>query len=66
MESEIFGEFRVNLGCEVVMSNYRRLKFILSCSMNERERFAELVKIMVDTFKEDAESILVHMKSLFS
>ena len=38
MENEIFGDFRLNLGCDVTMSNYWHLKFILSHSMNERER----------------------------
>ena len=32
--------------------------------MNERESFDEMVKFTVSTFKEDAESGLVHMKIL--
>ena len=64
MENEIFGEFRMKLGWDVVMSNYWCLTFILSCSMNERERFVDLVKIIVSTFKDDAESSLVRMKIL--
>ena len=64
MEMEIYGEFKLNLGHELVMFNYWRLKFILSHSMNERDIFAELVRIIVGTFKEDAESNLVHMISL--
>ena len=40
VENEIFRELRLKLGSEVAMSNYWRLKFILSCSMNERESFA--------------------------
>ena len=54
----------MNLEHEVFMYNYWRLKFILSRSMNDRERFVELVRITVGTFKEDAQIILVHMRSL--
>ena len=64
METEIFGEFRLRLGPEVVISNYCLLKFILSRAMRERESFGDLVKIIVSTFKEDAEKILVHMRDL--
>ena len=64
MENDIYGEFRLKLGREVVMSNYWRLKFNLSRSMNERENYAELIRITVGTFKDDAESNLIHMRSL--
>ena len=32
--------------------------------MRERESFGNLVKIIISTFKEDAEKILVHMRDL--
>ena len=64
MENEIFGEFRLRLGPEVAISNYWHLKFILSRAMRERESFGDLVKITVNTFKEDAEKILVNMREL--
>ena len=64
MENEIYGEFRLKLGREVVMSNYYRLKFILSHSMNERESYVKLIRITMGTFKDDAESNLSHMRSL--
>ena len=53
MENDILGKFRPSLGRDVTMSNYWRLKFILSHSMNERENFTDLVRIIVSTFKED-------------
>ena len=46
------------------MSNYWRLKFILSHSMNERETYAELIHIIVGKFKYEAENNLDHMRSL--
>ena len=64
MEEEIYGEFRLILGHEVTISNYWRLKFILSRSMSERERFRDYVNLMVNTFKEDVEKVLNHMKNL--
>ena len=50
MEEEIFGKFKVRLGEGVVMSHYRRLKFILSHSMDEQESYTELIHITVDKF----------------
>ena len=61
METKIFGEFKLRMGQEVAISNYCRLKFILSITMREREIFGDLVKLTVNTFKEDVERILVHM-----
>ena len=64
MEEEIFGEFKVRLGEGVVMSHYWRLKFILYRSMDERESYAELIRITVGKFQEEVESNLEHMCSL--
>ena len=64
MEEEIFSDFRVKLGEGVVMSHYWRLKFILSHSMNERDRYVELIRIMVGKFKDEVENNLDHMRSL--
>ena len=64
MENEIYGEFIMNLGRDVVISNYWRLKFILSRSMNERDSYVELIQITVGTFKDDAVRNIVHMRSL--
>ena len=64
MEDEIFDEFRPRLGNAITMSNYWRLKFILAKSMSERESFTEFVNLVVNTFKEDAEKWLIHMKNL--
>ena len=36
MENELFGEFRLRLENDVVISKYWRLKFILSRAMRER------------------------------
>ena len=46
------------------MSNYSRINFILSHSMNERDNYAERICINVGTFKADAHSNLVHMHIL--
>ena len=46
------------------MSHYWCLKFILSSSMDERESYAELYRIIVGKFQEEAESNLEHMHSL--
>ena len=46
------------------MSNYSRINFILSHSMNERDKYVELIRITVGTFKKDAKRNLVHMYSL--
>ena len=54
IENEIYGEFRMKLGREFVMSNYWRIKFIISRSMNERDNYAELICITMGTFKADA------------
>ena len=64
MDTEILGEFQLKLGPEVTILNYRHLKFILSRAMREREIFGHLMKIIVSTFKEDAEKSLVHMRDL--
>ena len=64
MENEIYGEFIMNLGRDVVISNYWRLKLILSHSMNERDSYVELIRITVGTFKDNAERNIVHMCSL--
>ena len=64
LENEIFVEFKLRFGRYMTMYNYWRLKFILFHSMNEREGFADLLRITFNTFKEDAERGLVHMKSL--
>ena len=64
MEDEIYGEFSLILGHDITVSNYWRLKFILSKSMGEREIFIDCVDIMVNTFKEDVEKDLIHKKIL--
>ena len=64
MEEEIYDEFKVRLGEDVVMSHYWRLKFILSRSMDERESYAKLICITVGKFKEEAECNLDHMNNL--
>ena len=64
MENEIFREFKLRLGRDMTMSNYWRLKLILSRSMNGSESFVGLVRIIVNHFKEDVEKGLVCMKSL--
>ena len=64
MENDIFGEFCMKQGGDIVMSNYWWLKFILSRSINERESYAKLICITVGTFKDDAERNIVHMRSL--
>ena len=35
MEEEVYSEFRLRLGGDIVMSNYWRLKFILARSMDK-------------------------------
>ena len=62
--NEIYGEFRMNLEREVVMSNYWRINFILFCSMNDRDSYAEMIHITMDTFKENDERNLAYMCSL--
>ena len=64
MEDEIYGEFKIRLGHDITMSNYWRLKFILAKSMSERESFGECVNLTINTFKEDVEKGLIHMKNL--
>ena len=64
MEDEIYGEFRLRLGHEITMFNYWRLNFILAKSMGEREIFRYCVNLTVNTFKEDAEKGVTHMKIL--
>ena len=64
MEEEIFDEFRVRMGEGVVMSHYWRLKFILVRSMDERESYADLIRIMVGKLKEEEKNNLDHMCSL--
>ena len=64
MEDEIFGEFRLRLGHDIPMSNYWRLKFILVNSIGERESFRDCVNLTVNTFKEDVEKGITHMKIL--
>ena len=64
MEDEIYDEFRLKLGHDITMSNYWRLKFIFTKSMNERERFGECVNLMVNTFKEDVGKGIIHMENL--
>ena len=44
------------------MSNYWRLKLIPTKSMGERESFRYCVNFMVNTFKEDAEKGISHLK----
>ena len=63
-EEDIFCEFRVKLGGDVVMSNYWRLKSILSHSMNETESYAKLIHITMGNFKDEAEINLGHMHNL--
>ena len=64
MEDEIYGEFKIKLGYNITMSNYWRLKFILAKSMSERESFGECMNLTINTFKEDVEKELIHMKRL--
>ena len=46
------------------MSNYWRLKFILAHSMDERDNYTEMVRVIVGIFKEDAENNLRHMNEV--
>ena len=46
------------------MSHYWCLKFILSRSMEERDSYAELIRITVGKFKDEAKSNMDHMHSL--
>ena len=62
MEDEIYGEFRLRLGHDITMSNYWRMKFILSNSMGERDSFGFWVNLIVILFKEDDEKWITHMK----
>ena len=64
MENEVFREFKLKLGPDVVISNYWRLNFTLFRAMCEWESFGEMVKLTVSMFKEDAESNLGHMQEV--
>ena len=62
MVDEMFGEFMLMLGLDVLMNNYWRFKFILSMDMRERESFEDTVKLTLSMFKDDSEWNLVNME----
>ena len=43
------------------MSNYCRLKFILTHSMDERDNYTEMVRVTMGIFKEDVENNMRYM-----
>ena len=57
----MYSEFRLRLGGDIVMSNYWRLNFILARSMDERDNYAEMVRVSMGIFKEDAENNMRYM-----
>ena len=46
------------------MSNYWRLNFILARSMDERDSYADMVKVTVGIFKEYAENNMRYMNEV--
>ena len=55
MDDEIYGEFSFIMGHDITMSNYWRMKSILTKSMAERESFRDCVNLKFILFKEEAE-----------